>query len=80
MQDKLKQVSIVSSSTHGKVRDVYDLGERLLIVTSDRVSAFDVVFPNLIPDKGKVLNGISAHFFKSTGEIAENHFITDQVA
>ena len=79
MHDELKTLPIIKNSSHGKVRDIYDLGENLLIVTSDRVSAFDVVFPNLIPDKGKVLNGISVHFFKSTSDIAENHFITDQV-
>jgi len=80
MHEELKKVSIVKGFTHGKVRDIYDLGDQLLIVTSDRVSAFDVVFPNLIPDKGKVLNGISVHFFKTTQDIVPNHFITDQPA
>ena len=79
MHNELKKVSIVKSSQQGKVRDIYDLGEELLIVTSDRISAFDVVFPNLIPDKGKVLNGISAHFFKETRDIVPNHFISDEV-
>ncbi|MCB5265599.1 MAG: phosphoribosylaminoimidazolesuccinocarboxamide synthase [Candidatus Cloacimonetes bacterium] len=79
MHNELNKVSIVKSSQQGKVRDIYDLGEELLIVTSDRISAFDVVFPNLIPDKGKVLSGISAHFFKETRDIVPNHFITDKV-
>lgn len=80
MHDKLMQVSIIKSAKHGKVRDIYDLGDKLLLVTSDRISAFDVVFPNLIPDKGKILNGISAHFFRTTQDIVPNHFITDDVA
>lgn len=79
MHNELKKVSIVKSSQQGKVRDIYDLGEELLIVTSDRISAFDVVFPNLIPDKGKVLSGISAHFFKETRDIVPNHFISDLI-
>lgn len=79
MHNELKKVSIVKSSQQGKVRDIYDLGEELLIVTSDRISAFDVVFPNLIPDKGKVLNGISAQFFKETRDIVPNHFLSDEV-
>lgn len=79
MYNELKKVSIVKSSQQGKVRDIYDLGEELLIVTSDRISAFDVVFPNLIPDKGKVLNGISVHFFEETRDITPNHFISDIV-
>jgi phosphoribosylaminoimidazole-succinocarboxamide synthase len=77
MHEELKKLSIVKATYHGKVRDIYDLGDKLLIVTSDRISAFDVVFPNLIPDKGRILNGISVHFFKSTRDIVENHFITD---
>ena len=47
----------------GKVRDVYDLGERMLIVATDRISAFDVVMANGIPDKGKILNQMSAYWF-----------------
>jgi len=59
----------------GKVRDVYDLGDRLLIVSSDRISAFDVVLPCGIPDKGKVLNQLSAFWFEKTAHILPNHFI-----
>jgi phosphoribosylaminoimidazole-succinocarboxamide synthase len=79
MHDELMKLSIIKSSKHGKVRDIYDLGDTMLLVTSDRISAFDVVFPNLIPDKGKILNGISVHFFKSTSNIVPNHLISDQV-
>src|SRR5271163_2016689 len=48
----------------GKVRDVYDLGDRLLLVATDRISAFDWVLPNGIPDKGRVLTGLSAFWFE----------------
>jgi len=63
----------------GKVRDVYDLGEKLLLVASDRISAFDIVLPTLIPDKGKVLNQISAFWFKQTESIVKNHLISCSV-
>ena len=59
----------------GKVRDSYDLGERLLIVATDRISAFDVVLPCGIPNKGKVLNKLSAFWFNQTKEFMPNHMI-----
>jgi phosphoribosylaminoimidazole-succinocarboxamide synthase len=59
----------------GKVRDTYDLGDRLLMVATDRISAFDVVLPNGIPDKGRVLTQLSAFWFELTGDVAPNHFI-----
>jgi len=59
----------------GKVRDAYDLGDRLLIVSTDRISAFDVVLPCGIPDKGKVLNQLSAFWFEKTAHILPNHLI-----
>ncbi|MFW6150020.1 MAG: phosphoribosylaminoimidazolesuccinocarboxamide synthase [Chloroflexota bacterium] len=59
----------------GKVRDVYELEGRLLIVSSDRISAFDFVLPNGIPDKGKVLNLISAFWFCQTADILPNHVV-----
>ena len=60
----------------GKVRDTYDLGEgRLLRVATDRISAFDVVLPSGIPDKGQVLNRISAFWFDKTTHIVPNHLI-----
>jgi phosphoribosylaminoimidazole-succinocarboxamide synthase len=63
----------------GKVRNVYDLGDKLLIVVTDRISAFDVVFPNLIPNKGKVLNSISDFWFKFTEDVIGNHVVTTDV-
>jgi len=60
----------------GKVRDVYDLGDSLLIVATDRISAFDVVLPTGIPDKGKVLTQMSLFWFELTSGIIENHLIT----
>ena len=59
----------------GKVRDTYDLGDRLLIVATDRISAFDVVLPCGIPDKGLVLNLLSAFWFQKTAHLVPNHFI-----
>jgi phosphoribosylaminoimidazole-succinocarboxamide synthase len=59
----------------GKVRDSYDLGDKLLIVATDRISAFDVVLPCGIPNKGKVLNRLSAFWFNQTREIMPNHMI-----
>lgn len=79
MTEKIAELDIVKQSWKGKVRNVYDLGDKLLIVTSDRISAFDVVFPNLIPDKGKILNAISIYFFNNTKDIINNHFITDKI-
>ncbi len=60
----------------GKVRDVYDLGETLLLVTTDRISAFDVVMPNGIPYKGRVLTQLSRHWFRALRTIVPNHYIT----
>jgi phosphoribosylaminoimidazole-succinocarboxamide synthase len=65
----------------GKVRDLYRLGDdRLLIVASDRLSAFDVVLPTPIPDKGKVLTGLSRFWFAETGGIVDNHLIATDPA
>jgi len=63
----------------GKVRDIYDLGDTLLIVATDRISAFDVVMPNPIPDKGMVLTQISRFWFDSTKDIVPNHLISTEV-
>ena len=60
----------------GKVRDIYDLGGHLLLVASDRISAFDVVMPGGIPFKGRVLNGLSAFWFAKTGQIIKNHLVS----
>lgn len=60
----------------GKVRDIYDVGDKLVLVTSDRVSAFDVVLPNTVPHKGAVLNRLSAFWFDFTKDIIPNHMIS----
>lgn len=63
----------------GKVRDIYDLGDKLLLIATDRISAFDVVLPDGIPGKGKVLTGISLFWFKQMGGVVKNHVITADV-
>lgn len=63
----------------GKVRDVYDLGDRLLIVASDRISAFDVVLASRIPEKGKILTQMSLFWMDKTKKIIENHLISGDV-
>jgi phosphoribosylaminoimidazole-succinocarboxamide synthase len=64
----------------GKVRDVYDLGDKLLMVASDRISAFDYVLQTPVPDKGKVLTQISAWWFGQLLDVAPNHLITSEVS
>lgn len=64
----------------GKVRDTYDFGDRLLMVASDRLSAFDVVLPTAIPDKGVVLTQLSRFWFERTGHIVPNHLITTDLS
>src|SRR5436190_8209984 len=62
----------------GKVRDVYDIvGDRLLFVATDRISAFDWVLPNGIPDKGRILTGISAFWFRKLGD--DNHLLSTEI-
>jgi phosphoribosylaminoimidazole-succinocarboxamide synthase len=63
----------------GKVRDVYDLGDRLLIVATDRLSAFDVVLPTPIPDKGRVLTQLSLFWFRMLEDLVPNHVLTADV-
>jgi phosphoribosylaminoimidazole-succinocarboxamide synthase len=63
----------------GKVRDIYDLGEFLLLIASDRISAFDVVLPNGIPGKGKVLTQISIFWFRQMEDIVRNHLVATEV-
>jgi phosphoribosylaminoimidazole-succinocarboxamide synthase len=64
----------------GKVRDVYDLGDTLLLVATDRISAFDYVLGSGIPDKGKVLTQLSAFWFERLADVVPNHFLTLDVA
>jgi phosphoribosylaminoimidazole-succinocarboxamide synthase len=60
----------------GKVREVFDLDDALLVVATDRLSAFDVILPNPIPEKGRVLTALSEFWFKKTAHLVTNHFIT----
>ena len=64
----------------GKVRDTYDLGDHLLMVATDRVSAFDAILPNGIPDKGRVLTQLSAFWFHRLSDIIVNHLISVELA
>ncbi len=64
----------------GKVRDIYDLGEHLLIVTSDRISAFDVIMDEAIPHKGFVLTEISKFWFEKMADVIPNHIVATEVA
>ena len=63
----------------GKVRDIYEVEDKLLIVSTDRLSAFDVILPDPIPDKGKVLNKLSLFWMNRTQDIVPNHLITANV-
>jgi phosphoribosylaminoimidazole-succinocarboxamide synthase len=63
----------------GKVRDIYALGDRLLLVASDRISAFDVVLPTLIPNKGKILTALSVYWFNVMKDIVPHHLITTKI-
>jgi phosphoribosylaminoimidazole-succinocarboxamide synthase len=63
----------------GKVREMYEVGDDLLMVASDRISAYDVVLPTPIPDKGRVLTQMSVFWFETTGHIVPNHFLSQDV-
>lgn len=73
------QIPGVAAPRSGKVREIYDAGDQLLFVASDRISAFDCVMPNGIPQKGSVLNMISKFWFERTGDLVKNHMITTDV-
>jgi phosphoribosylaminoimidazole-succinocarboxamide synthase len=75
MTSVLLETPLPNPTNRGKVRDLYDLGDRLLIVATDRISAFDVVFPNGIPGKGAVLSQLSAFWFARTASVVPNHFL-----
>ncbi len=62
----------------GKVRDVFEIDDQLLIVSTDRISAFDYVLPTLIPNKGKYLNEISSYWFRTTRQLIPNHIVNDR--
>jgi phosphoribosylaminoimidazole-succinocarboxamide synthase len=63
----------------GKVRDVFEIEDKLLVVASDRISAFDYVLPSLIPDKGKILTQLSKFWFDFTSLVCHNHLLTDEI-
>ena len=64
----------------GKVREIYDVGDNIIIVATDRISAFDVILKNIIPGKGEVLTGMSRFWFDFTKDIMPNHVITTDVS
>ncbi len=73
IQSDLPELELIA---RGKVRDLYDLGDEILIVTTDRLSAFDVVFDEGIPDKGRVLTALSCFWFEFASEVIPNHLIS----
>lgn len=77
LQTEFKDLPLVS---RGKVRDIYAVDPYLLIVTTDRISAFDVIMPNPIPGKGEVLTRMSAFWFGKTGDIIANHLVSTNPA
>jgi phosphoribosylaminoimidazole-succinocarboxamide synthase len=77
MQTDFTDLNLVN---RGKVRDIYDLGEHLLIVTTDRISAFDVIMDQGIPNKGKVLTQVSRFWFEQMADIIPNHIVAVEVA
>lgn len=88
-ENNFRRILMIVSSTQfenipllrrGKVRDVYDLEDYLLIVVTDRISAFDVIMPNPIPRKGEVLNRISAFWFDNTRSIIDNHVVSIDIS
>ncbi len=82
MSQALTKIEIpgIAATRSGKVREIFDVGDQLLFVASDRISAFDCVMPNGIPQKGEVLNKISKFWFERTGDIVKNHMISVDVA
>jgi phosphoribosylaminoimidazole-succinocarboxamide synthase len=73
---KETELPSLSLKGRGKVRDVYDFGDKLLIISTDRISAFDVILPDPIPDKGKVLNSLSVFWMEKSTSICPNHLIS----
>ena len=81
MENAIASIDIpgIKKLKSGKVREVFDLGEQLLIFATDRISAFDYILPTLIPKKGEILTQLSIFWFDATSHIIENHFLTDDV-
>ena len=76
MAQTLEDLKLVNS---GKVREIYEIEDDLLLVASDRISIYDVIMPTRIPDKGKVLTQMSNFWFENTKDICPNHFISNDV-
>ncbi|ANE22067.1 phosphoribosylaminoimidazole-succinocarboxamide synthase [Denitrobacterium detoxificans] len=70
----------IKPDAQGKVRDLYDLGDKLLLVATDRISAFDYILPDEIPNKGKVLTQLSCFWFELLSDVVDNHLISADVA
>ena len=64
----------------GKVREIYDAGDNIILVATDRISAFDVILPTPIPDKGRILSTLSVFWFARTSHIIDNHLLLHRVA
>lgn len=79
MDEVILSTNLPFPKKSGKVRDIYDLDDKLLIVTTDRISAFDKVFPNGVPNKGKVLNKMSSYWFSQLNPSITTHYITDSI-
>jgi phosphoribosylaminoimidazole-succinocarboxamide synthase len=81
MENAIASIDIpgVKKLKSGKVREVFDLDDQLLIFATDRISAFDYILPTLIPKKGEILTQLSIFWFDATKDIIDNHFITDHV-
>ncbi len=77
MSDAVLQSSVTGwpEPKRGKVRDVYDLGDKILLVATDRISAFDVVFPTPIPDKGRILTGLTLHWLDQLAGVVPSHLL-----
>jgi len=76
----VKEPTALRPDAQGKVRDIYDLGDRLLLVATDRISAFDVVLPDPIPHKGEVLTKLSLYWFDLLTDVVPNHLVSADVA
>jgi phosphoribosylaminoimidazole-succinocarboxamide synthase len=70
------QFAGLTPAARGKVRDIFDLGDQLLIVATDRLSAFDVILPTPIPDKGRVLTQLSLFWFELMKDVIPNHVLS----
>ena len=76
----MSETEMLRPDSQGKVRDIYDLGDKLLIVASDRISAFDYILPSEIPFKGEILNRISKFWFEKFADLVPNHMLSTSVA